>query len=348
MKRLILPLLLAACERSAAETATTPAATSAAGVEVVRVTARRLETTTRLPGELMAFETVAIYPRVAGFLEEIPVDRGSRVKRGDLLARLSAPELSAHRAEAESKAQAARSTYESLKAAAKTPGAVAGHDVDVAEDALKAEEAHVTSLKTLENYLSVRAPFEGVVTERNVHPGALLGPPASPNASPIVRIDQIARLRLTVAVPESDVGAVAEGATTSFTVRAWPGRKFSGAVRRVARSLDVKTRSMPVELDVENTDEVLAPGMYADVSWPVRRTGPTMFVPQTCVVRTTEKTFVDRVVSGAVEQVVVQPGASDRDEVEVFGDLKEGDLLLKRGSEELPNGAHVSVRTPGS
>jgi multidrug efflux pump subunit AcrA (membrane-fusion protein) len=100
---------------------------------------------------------------VSGFVEEINVDRGSAVKRGQLLARLSAPELATQRSEVESKLTAARSTFERTRAAAETPGAIAKHDLEVQEAAVKADEARVQSLKTLESYLYVRAPFDGIV-----------------------------------------------------------------------------------------------------------------------------------------------------------------------------------------
>jgi RND family efflux transporter MFP subunit len=334
---------LAGCEHSEA-TAPVAAAPETPTVEVVQVTADKLDTTARLPGELAPYEMVALYPRVNGFVEEIGVDRGSAVRHGQLLARLSAPELASQRAEAESRLSAARSTFERTRAAADTPGAVAKHDLEVAEAAVKADEARVQSLKTLESYLSVRAPFDGVITERNVHPGALVGPPAGASAQPMLRMESVGHLRLTVAVPETDVGAIAEGARAEFVVRTWPGQKFGGVIKRVAHALDTKTRTMPVELDVENANNKLAAGMYAEVFWPIRRDAPSLFVPASAIVQTTEKTYVDRVRDGAIEQVAVQRGTALKDRVEVFGALQAGDTVLKRGSEELKPGAKVSTK----
>jgi membrane fusion protein (multidrug efflux system) len=328
-------------------------------VDVVQVTANKLDTTARLPGELSPYEMVALYPRVNGFVEDMIVDRGSMVRRGQLLARLSAPELASQRAEAQSKLSAARSTFERLRAAADTPGAVAKHDLEVAEAAAKANQAQVQSLKTLESYLYVRAPFDGVITERNVHPGALVGPPAGASGTPMLRMESVGHLRLTVAVPETDVGAIAEGAKAEFVVRTWPGLRFSGVIKRIAHAIDTKTRTMPVELDVENTNNKLAPGMFAEVLWPIRRDTPSLFVPTSAIVQTTEKTYVDRVRDGAVEQVPVQRGTTlqgpsgeagrpkrgGMDFTEVFGPLQAGDTVLKRGLEELKEGAKVNTKT---
>jgi membrane fusion protein (multidrug efflux system) len=340
----VLCLLAAAgCDRSTSESGAAHAEAPPA-LDVVPVVARKLQTSISLPAELAAYESVAIYPRVPGFVEEVLVDRGSKVRKGELLARLSAPELAAQRAEAESKAAAAKSTFQRLQAASQTPGAVANHELEVAEASTQAEESRVKSLRTLEGYLTVRAPFDGMVTERNVHPGALVGPPSGASGTPMLRVEQVAKLRLVVAVPEADVGAVNEGDEASFSVRAWPGQSRKGVVRRVAHSIDSRTRTMAVELDIDNADGKLAPGMFAEVRWPVRRQGPSLLVPTSAVAQTTEKTFVDRIRDGVVEQVAVQRGASEGEMVEVFGTLSAGDQVLKRGSEELRNGAHVATK----
>ena len=346
MKRLsLLVLLLSACERSAAEAPAAAAPTAPPSVEVVTVGSETLHLTATLPGELTPYEMVAVYPRVTGFVEEVRVDRGSKVKKGAVLARLSAPELAAQRTEAESKTVGDKSTVDRLRAASSTPGAVAGHDIELAESTLKAQEARVSSLKTLESYLVVRAPFDGVVTERNVHPGALVGPPTGANAVPMLRVEQVGRMRLTVAVPENDVGAIGEGAAGEFSVQAWPGKRFSGTVRRVSHAIDPKTRTMPVELDVDNADGKLASGMYAEVRWPIVRSAPSLLVPATAVVQTTERTYVDRVRSdGTLEQVPVRRGAALGDRLEVVGQLVAGDIVLKRGSEELPSGTRVNPK----
>jgi RND family efflux transporter MFP subunit len=341
--------LLAACNRSSSsEPPPAPAPSAPSGpqtVEVVTVVARPLDATLKLPAELAADEAVAIYPRVNGFLDEIPVDRGSQIKKGQLLARLSAPELAAQRAEAESKVAAAKSTYDRLKTASATPGAIAGHDLEVAEAGLNAEKSRVDSLRALESYLYVRAPFDGVVTERNVHPGALVGPPAGPNVPPMLRVEKIDHLRVTVAVPEADAGAVTVGTAASFTVSTYPGQTFMGKVARIAHEIDPRTRTMAVELDFDNTGaKPLVPGAYAEVLWPVHRDAPSLFVPPSAIATTTERTFVDRVRDGKIEQVTVGRGVQMGDMVEVFGDLAAGDQVMKRGSEVMAPGTAVIAK----
>ncbi len=133
-------------------------------------------------------------------------------------------------------------------------------------------------------------------------------------------------------------------------VRTWPGERFSGKIVRISRAIDAKTRTMPVELDVDNKAGRLAPGMFSEVMWPIRRSGPSLLVPATAVVQTTERTYVDRVKDGVLEVVSVERGAVLQDKVEVFGALEPGDLVLRRGSEEMKGGVKVAVKQaqPGS
>jgi membrane fusion protein (multidrug efflux system) len=317
-------------------------------LEVVPVVEKPLDTSISLEAELAPYERVAIFARANGFVSQVLVDRGSRVKQGQLLITVVAPELGAQRAEAQAKLQGDKSTFDRLKAAAQTPGAVAGHEVEVAEAAVQADQARLDAVRTTEQYLSLTAPFEGVVTERNVHPGALVGPQGGSTATPLLRIEQVHKLRLTVGVPETLVGGIAEGVTATFTVRTFPGVSFTGVTKRVAQSIDTRTRSMPVELDVDNGDGRLAPGMFASVVWPVKRPTTSIFVPPTAIVQSTERTFVARVKDGTVEQVPVQRGITQGDLVEVFGALRTGDVVARRGSEDLRNGTHVDVRAPAA
>jgi RND family efflux transporter MFP subunit len=171
-----------------------------------------------------------------------------------------------------------------------------------------------------------------------VHPGALAGPG---NAVPMLVIQQVSRLRLVVPVPEEDVGGIVNGATVPFQVPAWPERSYTGKVARLSRVLDPKSRTMAIELDVMNPDGSLAPGMYPTVKWPVRRTRPSLFVPKTSVVTTTERTFVIRDRSGQAEWVDVKKGVVEGDLVEVIGNLKAGEQVLRRATDEIREGTPI-------
>ena len=349
----VVGLLLIACSRSQEDGRESPQASASAGpaapsVEVTKVLSRPLDTVAHLEGELTAYESVAIFARASGFVSEVRVDRGTHVKKGQVLATVVAPELRAQTAEAEAKLLGDKATLDRLKAASQTPGAVAENEVQTAQATVQADQARLDSLRAMEQYLTVSAPFDGVITQRDIHPGALVGPQGAGSVAPMLNLEEVQRLRLTVPVPESLVGAITSGIPATFAVRAYPGVNFTGTVARIAESIDTKTRSMAVELDVDNTDRRLAPGMFAEVLWPVKRTTPSLFVPPGAIVQSTEKTFVARIRDGVVEQVPVQRGAVQGDLVEVFGALQEGDTIARRGSEELRPGTHVDLRAPAA
>jgi membrane fusion protein (multidrug efflux system) len=338
--------------------------------EAARVISRPLDQTIILPGEFTPYLSVAIHAKVAGFVQRIEVDRGSVVKEGQLLATIIAPELNAQRAEAEAKVQtaeaqraesearvaSAQSTYERMKAASATPGVIAGNELIQAEKQLDAERAKaaadkaaveaaraaVKAVQELEAYLRVTAPFAGVVTTRNVHPGALVGTGGS--SLPMFVLETVNRLRLVVPVPEAEVGGIVKGAKVAFSVPAYPSEMFAGTVTRIARSIDAKTRTMPVELDVVNSNGRLAAGMYPAVKWPIRAKQSILLVPSTSVVSTSERMFVIRIKDGSAEWVDVKKGPAEGDLVEVIGPLHEGDTVLVRGTDEIREGSHLNVR----
>jgi membrane fusion protein (multidrug efflux system) len=367
-------LAMAGCRDSTpAQTTEKAAPAGLPTVEVVKVVEQPLNVTLSLPGELTPFQTVALYSRVTGFVKTIAVDRGSRVRAGEQLAVLEAPELVAQKAEAQSKLQSAEaqlgavrskaeataSTYEKLKAASATPGVVAGNDVVLAQKAVEGDQGQIAaaqqnveaarqalkSVSDMEGYLRISAPFSGVVTERNVHPGALVGPTGGPGAAtPIVRIVESHRLRLVIPVPEAYTAGMTNRTSLTFAVAAYPGQTFTGTISRISQSVDVATRTMAVELDVNNADGRLAPGTFCQVTWPVRRTAPSLLVPNASVASTTGRTFVIRVRGGRTEWVDVKTGLASGPLIEVFGDLKPGDEIAARGTDELRAGASVQVK----
>jgi membrane fusion protein, multidrug efflux system len=369
----LLLLACAACAKPAAPPP--PAAAAGAGapiaIDIAKVVEHPLDVNVSLPGELTAYQSVDIHARVSGFVKTMVVDRGTEVHAGDLLATLEAPELLAQRAEAQSKLRSAesqlaaalakadgdRSTFDRLKRASATPGVVAGNDVAVAEKTAEASQNQAAAARQqveaareasqavdeLVKYLRVTAPFAGVVTERNAHPGALVGP-ASGGNPPMLRLVEHRRLRLVVPVPEAYTAGLTKGAALGFAVTAFPGVTFSGTLARVAQAVDVASRTMAVELDVDNADGRLSPGTFCQVRWPVRRTAPSLFVPSGSVASTTDRTFVVRVRGGKAEWVDVRTGLTSGGSVEVFGDLHAGDEVAGRGTDELKPGTDVRAK----
>jgi len=310
-------------------------------------------------GELMVqLSAPEMKAQIAEYESKVQVAEGDRLQAEAKLASFGSTLTSL-----EATLAATQATYDRLKAASQTPGAISGNELDIAlrsveaqrasveaqrgniqaqrassegiRNAKAAAEAALRAVKEMEAYLRVTAPFNGVVTERIVHPGALVSPASE---MPLLVLQQISHLRVTVAVPEENVGAIAKGATVPFQVPAYPERNYSGTVARRAQSLDSKTRTMAVELDVMNPDQSLAPGMYATVKWPVRSAKPALYVPKTSVVTTTERTFVIRAKDGKAEWVNVKKGAADGDLVEVIGPLQSGDKIVTRANDELREG----------
>lgn len=370
---LALCLVCASCGDNGVST-TSAATQTLPEVEVTAVKSQKLNTMERLPAELVPYESVEVYAKETGFVKSISVDRGSTVKAGQVIARLEAPELVAQKAQADAAYQSAeaqlaagevklaadQATYQHMSAASKTPGVVAANDLDIAGKTVQSDEANVNALKKtadaaqeslravtqLESYLNITAPFDGQVTTRYVHPGALVGPGAGPAAkTPILEIETTTRHRLVVPVPENDVAGVPEGTMVSFTVPAFPGRTFRSPIARISHHVDMKTRTMPVELDVRDPRAELVPGTFCEVDWPIRRTYATLFVPPSAVASNLERTFVLRIRDSRVEWVDVTTGVTAGNLIEVFGDLHQGDEVVAHGTDQLRAGMEVSPHT---
>src|SRR6267154_1142263 len=370
-------LFLSGCGGSPKTAANKRAEPDAQTVEVVSVTSQKLATVFTLPAQLIPFETVDIYPKVTGFVDVIRVDRGSRVHKGELIIRLSAPELVAQRAQAESALRAAESQLTSVKAklvsdqgtylhmasAAKTPGVVAENDVMVASQIASADQGQVQSAENnvaaarealhsvaqLESYLTIQAPFDGIVTTRNLHPGALVGPASGRSGTlPLVQIVDTRHLRLVVPIPEAYVGEMQMGQQVAFSVPAYPGQTFHAPIARISHYVARNTRTMPVELDVQSKDGRLSPGSFSTVQWPVHRAAPTMFVPVSAVTNDQQRTFVERVRNGKAEWVDVVTGLSVNGNIEVFGDLKPADEIIRNATDAIRPGQQLKTSSSHS
>ena len=345
-----------------------PVCALAQSLATVQVVAKPVERFVTLTAEILPFQATSLVARVPGYIESLAVDRGSVVRKGQVIGKLSAPELSAQIAEAQAKSSsvlaqagelrarlvAAQSTAARLKKASETAGAIAANELVLADEAVlsaqaaleaiqlsrNAAEAQVRALQDLESFLTLTSPFDGVVTERLLHPGSLAGPAAGA----IVRLEQLSRLRVVVAVPEANFSSVKAGQRVSFTVSGHPGETFSGVVSRISRTLDSKTRTMPVELDVANTGGKLAPGMYTEVKWPAKAGQVTLLVPATAVTSNTERSFVIRVENGLARYVNVRKGPANGELVEVVGALAAGDQIIQRATDEIREGSKISGR----
>ncbi len=322
-------------------------------VQLVPVTKGRLSSVITIPGELIPYQQVDLYAKTNSYVKKLLVDIGSEVKQGQLLAVLEAPEINSQLASAQSRIKqyeavyfASKATYDRLVSTSKTPGTVSQNDLEQAEAKKNADQANVDAAKSgLKEvsanlaYLEIRAPFDGVITSRNVNLGAYVGP-GGKTTDPLFTVQDQNRMRLVVSVPEIYTGALSNKSEVNFTVRALPSEKFTAQVKRIAGALDEKLRAERLEMDVYNKNKKLIPHMFAEVSVPLPNGDSTYVVPKSAVATSTEKVFVIKVVDHKAVWVDVKKGLTNGDSVEIFGgDLKADDKLVKSASDEIRNGS---------
>ncbi len=278
--------------------------------------------------------------------------------------------FTAQKDEAEAKVEAEEANYKRIQYAAQTAGAIAPVDLEAAEKTLQGSRAHVRaaeqavigaqaelesqkgrirsakqaliSMAEMRAYLTVRAPFNGTITERNVHEGSLVSSSASSTA--LLKIQETSKLRLIVPVPEEDIAGIKQGAEMKFTVPAFLGKTFTGYIARISHGLDRKTRTMVIELDVSNPRQELEPGMYAEVVWEMRRPYQTLFVPASAIVSKEDKTYVIRVRNSVAEMLPVSRGQAMGQQVEVVGNLVSGDEVVLDARDDIKPGAKINSK----
>ncbi len=256
------------------------------------------EQTVELPGTLEPWEDALLYARVTGYLQSVSVDIGSRVKAGDELARIVVPEMDAQLQSAQAQldqelaevelASMVEKRLRDLREANReaipqqeVDNAAAKRRVEVAQADLA--RAEVRRLKTLGSFARLRAPFDGRVTKRILHPGALVREGTTPGARPIVEVARTNPLRLVLQIPEPLVPSVAVGSEVEIRLDAFPGRELQGTIARISDSLDEQTRSMRAEVDFENDDDTFHPGMYGKVDLRLRVPEGLLTIPSRAV-----------------------------------------------------------------
>ena len=354
LRSVVIAVLLMGCGASG-EQKTEENKKQVASVETFVLQKDRFNTALNLPGELISYQQVDLYARETSFVKKVLVDVGTEVREGQMLASLEAPELTSRLAGAESrwKSQealytASKSNYERLLETSKTPGTISQNDLDQALARMNSDHAQLESAKALHreisdarNYLEIRAPFGGVISSRNVNPGAYVGPSGKGSEFPLFTLQEQKRLRLVVSVPEAFTSFFKEGDEVDFKVKARSEEIFKASIKRHAGALDTRLRSERVEMDVVNADKKLLPGMIAEVNIPMKGNDSTFVVPKTAVVNSAEGVFVIRVANHKADWVYVRPGRSSDGNAEIFGPLAVGDKLVKMANEEIRNGSEI-------
>lgn len=311
--------------------------------------------TIKLPGELEPNESVDVYAKVKGFVQRIHVDVGDRVRKGQLLAVMEAPEMDiqgtadlAKYQQLSANYEVSRLRYDRLKRASTTKsGSVSDLELeraygDMLRDSAAVQEGDFSYKKTtqLRDYLVIKAPFSGIITQRNYSIGALVGDMGLPFFRLVA--DDVLQLKLTV--PELHAQSISDTTLAHFTVLSIPDSTFKARLKRNARVIDPLSRALNLEFDVQNTEKALSGGDYADATLHLQRKKHTLFVPSASVIVSQSGTFVLRVNDAQeIERVSVKTGVKYVDLIEVFGALEPSNQILLKASEEIAEGKKVKV-----
>lgn len=336
-------------------------------VRVLPVIATMTPRTLSLPGNTQPFERATLYARASGYIGEREVDIGSRVKEGDLLATITAPEIDDQLSQARAQlvqANAALDQAEAQAALAQATNqrtaklvqdgwqtrqqgdqdrfslAAQRASVSVAQANIRAAQAQVARLEKQQGYERVVAPFDGVITARNVDVGSLVTADSS-TGTPLFSIARINVLRVQVYVPQDAVSGVKDGIATEVTVPEMPGRVFKGTVARTADALQADTRTLLVELDVDNADGALTAGLYCTVRFDVPRPTPSIVIPSEALIFSRDGLQVALFDNGTARLRTVRLDHDDGANVSIAEGLQPADQIIVSPPVDLVDGARV-------
>jgi RND family efflux transporter MFP subunit len=313
-----------------------------------------------LPSNIQAFVVAPIYARTSGYLKSWYFDIGARVKKGQLLAVIEAPEVDQQLAQAKADLQTslANSHLASITAQRYTnlikSDSVSQQETDnavqgaSAQDAtVKAQEANVQHLQQLVDFEKVYAPFDGVITQRNTDIGQLIN--AGNGGPPMLLFNEadIKKLRIFVSVPQEYTEDMRPGAPSYLVLPELPERKFFGTIARTSEAIDPTSRTLNVEVDLENKTGELLPGAYAVVHFPVKSRQSTFLLPVGALVFRSEGLQVAKVVNGDHAQLVhVVPGRDFGNEIEIIAGLSPDDEIMTNPPDSVTDGIVVRVVQP--
>jgi membrane fusion protein, multidrug efflux system len=319
-----------------------------------------------LPGNVMPFADTSVFARTSGYIASWNSDIGAHVKAGATLAVIKTPELDAELRQARADAASAQANYDishvtaqRWQVMAKTQ-AVAPQEVDTkvadmqAKQALlAAAQANVARLAEMVSYEKVVAPFDGIVTARNVDVGALVTAGGASGTGAVTgelfHVQQTSTLRVFVDVPQSDAMFVKPGTPAYLMVQQYPGRHFTATVARANGAIDPSSRTMRVEIDVDNRDGLLLPGAYAQVHLALTVATPALELPDSALLFRPNGVTVATV--GANGRVALQTVSVGRDfgtRSEITSGLTSKDVVIDNPGDALANGQPVRVVRPGA
>ena len=307
-----------------------------------------------LPGNAQAYVATPIYARTNGYLKTWYFDIGAHVKSGQLLAEIETPEIDRQLDQARADLATAQANFELSRTTAARyqelfkSDSVAKQDVDDRVGDLQAKKAMVDSaafnVRRLEEtvaFQKVYAPFDGVITARNIDIGALINAGSNAPGKELFDIASTAKLRVYVNVPQIYSRAVRPGATAELTVAEYPGRRFNGTIVRSSDSIDPASRTLLTEVDVDNASGALLPGAYVSVHLKLGGAVSTVIVPVNALLFRSEGMRVAVVRDGKAELEQVTLGRDYGVEVEVLSGIGPNDEIIENPSDSLTSGAEV-------
>jgi RND family efflux transporter MFP subunit len=309
-----------------------------------------------LPGQTMAFTDTPIYARTNGYLKRWYFDIGAHVRQGQLLAQIETPELDAQLRQARADLDTAQANSRLAGITAQRTASllksqsVSTQERDNAAGAYSADEAIVSSrqaevarLEELQSYENVYAPFDGEITARNTDVGDLINAGAGAPTTELFHMTATKTLRIFVAVPEIDSPAMQVGATPTVTLDEYPGQVFNGRLARSSGAIDPASRTLLVEVDVDNAAGKLLPGAYVFVHFTLPGRGQSVTVPANALLFRSEGLRVAVVRDGKAALVPITVGRDYGDRVEVLSGLQPNDQIILNPSDSLTSGAAVRV-----
>jgi RND family efflux transporter MFP subunit len=348
--------------RVSARNALTQATAVAAGTTVVTVkpTATQGSEALALPGSVQAYYEAPLYARTNGYLRAWHTDIGTPVKKGQLLAEIETPEVDQQLGQAEADLATAQANYQLAKSTDArwqqllTTESVSKQDADqragdaaAKKAAVESAAANVARLHEMESFKRVLAPFDGVVTQRNTDIGALINAGQNPGA-PLFRVADIHRLRIYVAVPQAYASGVRPGMSADLIFAEHPGKHYPATVAFTAQALDPGSRTLQVELQVENPVHELFPGAYVEVHFDLAAPAPTLRLPANAVMFRAQGLLVAAV--GSDHHVRLKSIAEGRDfgsSIEVLSGIEAADDIVINPPDSLTDGALVRIVEPG-
>ncbi|RQS59914.1 efflux RND transporter periplasmic adaptor subunit [Burkholderia sp. Bp8984] len=337
------------------------AAQQALPVSVIVPGTAPADQTLTLPGSVAPYADASIYARTSGYIAHWSVDLGTHVKAGQTLAQISAPDLDAQLRQARADEASAQANYDYAKSTAQRwqdmlkTQSVSQQDTDTkvadmnAKRAMLASaQANVAHLAELVSYESVTAPFDGVITARGVDVGTLVtagGTPGSPGLSgELFHLEQTDTLRVFVDVPQDSATGVSTGTSVYLTTQQYPGRRFAARVARTAGAIDPVTRTLRVEIDVDNRDGALMPGAYAQAHLVVPSAAPALDLPVSALLfRPNGVTVATVGTNGRTVLKTVQIGRDFGTRVEIVAGLAATDRVIDNPGDAITAGEAVKI-----